>query len=246
MLKEIITNIVWALGLIAGVPFFFIWLLSRLNRNTKQHIANRFGINSQLYFGFLGIMIHELSHLIVAMIFGHRITGFRLISLPTNSNPTLGYVNHRWNQANFYQNIGNLFIGIAPIFGCCLATLALAKCLIPNSYTWLLEFTQLPLSVDLQLSPDFHWQGLLLFIILAANICIGGFDLSPADFQNARQGFWQAIITIIILSLLISFTPWQATLFTELRHLTIIITAISIFNLILSGTFNLIFRSLSS
>ncbi len=90
MLTNILTNIGLVLGLTIGVPFLFIFLLSSINHRTKQQIANRFGIGGQIGFGFLGIMIHEASHLLMALVFGHHVDQFRLVRIPTADNDTLG------------------------------------------------------------------------------------------------------------------------------------------------------------
>ncbi|EHO54282.1 hypothetical protein [Lentilactobacillus kisonensis] len=241
MLTTILTNIGLVLGLVIGVPFLFILLLSLINRNTKQHIATRFGINGQLYFGFLGIMIHEASHLITALLFGHKINQFRLIKFPSSENPTLGYVHHTWHQRNIYQNMGNLFIGIAPIFGCCGAILLACRWLLPNGYELVVTLADQTTSAPITI-PDFNWPGLLIFIVIAANICIGGFDLSTADFQNAKQGLWQAVVLLIIVALISSFLPIRTSLFGWLIQLTIILSVISGFNLVISLLFNGFFR----
>ncbi|AFS01214.1 hypothetical protein [Lentilactobacillus buchneri] len=242
MLKDILTNIGLVLGLMIGVPFLFIYLLSSINHGTKQRIANQFGIGGQIGFGFLGIIIHEASHLLVALIFGHHIDQFRLLRVPSADNDTLGYVHHTWNKRNLYQNMGNLFIGVAPIFGCCLSVLLLAKYFVPEVYQSLMTTAEQPLSQLVVVLPTFNWLSMGLFLIIAANICIGGFDLSPADFENSKQGFWQAVICLTLLAIIISLTPLQATLFSLLIRLTVIIVVISLFNLLISVVMNLIFR----
>ncbi len=83
---------------------------------------------------------------------------------------------------------------------------------------------------------------MLIFLVVAANICIGGFDLSQADFENSKQGFWQAVLFLVLLTLVISVTPWQESLFSLLYHFTVIIVVISLFNLLISLVMNLIFR----
>ncbi|GAA2970684.1 hypothetical protein [Lentilactobacillus parakefiri] len=187
MLKEMLKNIGLVLGLMIGVPFLFIYLLSSVNHRTKQQIANRFGVGGQIGFGFLGIIIHEASHLLVALIFGHHIDQFRLLRIPTADSDTLGYVHHTWNKRNLYQNMGNLFIGVAPIFGCCLTVLLMAKYLISEVYQSLVNVYDQPLNQLTFGLPSFNWLSMGIFLIIAANICIGGFDLSPADFENANQ-----------------------------------------------------------
>jgi hypothetical protein len=73
------------------------------------------GMHGYLYlFGWLGTAVHELGHLIFALIFGHHVSNVKLFSFNA-SNPEMGYVKHSFNKKNIYQNLGNFFIGIGPI-----------------------------------------------------------------------------------------------------------------------------------
>lgn len=67
-----------------------------------------------ILFGWIGTAVHELGHLIFALIFGHHISNVKLFSFDAN-NPELGYVKHTFNKKNIYQNLGNFLIGIGPI-----------------------------------------------------------------------------------------------------------------------------------
>jgi hypothetical protein len=73
----------------------------------------------------LGTPVHELGHAAMCLIFGHRITAMSLWH-PTSRDDRLGYVTHAYNPRNVYHILGNLFIGIGPIFsGLGVLTLAL-------------------------------------------------------------------------------------------------------------------------
>ena len=72
-MDNLIKNNGIVLLVIIGLPGLFAWLLTIINRQTKVNLVNHYGINSQVYCGFLGIIIHELSHLILALIFRHGI-----------------------------------------------------------------------------------------------------------------------------------------------------------------------------
>ena len=62
----------------------------------------------------IGIIIHELSHLVIAVIFRHKITAIQLI---THDNHTSsGFVKTSYNSKSIYQKLGTFFIALAPIY----------------------------------------------------------------------------------------------------------------------------------
>ena len=77
-------------------------------------IYRYFGRNVYMSFAFVGATIHEISHLILCILFGHKIVEARLFS-PDMATGKLGHISHSYNPRNVYQSVGNLFIGIAPI-----------------------------------------------------------------------------------------------------------------------------------
>ena len=87
----------------------------RLVRGAIDRTVYRYlGRNAYLSFAFVGTTIHEISHLILCVLFGHKIVEARLFS-PDMATGELGHISHSYNPRNVYQSLGNLFIGIAPI-----------------------------------------------------------------------------------------------------------------------------------
>ncbi|ELA9367445.1 hypothetical protein QUN99_003335 [Vibrio parahaemolyticus] len=60
------------------------------------------------------VPIHELSHVIASLVFGHKINKVVLFSA-RSQNGKLGSVTHSWNPSSIYQTIGCFFIAIAPL-----------------------------------------------------------------------------------------------------------------------------------
>lgn len=87
-----------------------------------RRIAHQFGWRAVLVTGWLGVPLHELSHLLAARLFGHRIVGYALFD-PDPVSGTLGYVRHAYTRRTAWQLLGYFFIGIAPALG---GTLVLA------------------------------------------------------------------------------------------------------------------------
>jgi len=257
-LKEIITNNGLVLLITLGLPELFTWLLSLTNRHTKVNLATRFGINSQVYIGFLGIMIHELSHLLIALLFRHQISSFRLVKRPhlqvedrAEPDLALGYVRHTWNRRSPYQLIGNLFIGMAPIFGCTAVLLGLDQLLAPGLAKAIFALADTPTAPDwsaswqaLTSTPFSWWQGLLL-LILTITIVVGGLELSSADYQNQAIGLYSMIALLILITTiftLLGITSWIHTLVMGGLTVAIILSYSLIVSLLIMLGSNLLTR----
>ncbi len=74
-----------------------------------------FGRGVVLATSILGTPVHELGHALMCLLFGHTITDMSLWQ-PSSPDGRLGYVTHAYRPRNFYHVLGNLFIGIGPIF----------------------------------------------------------------------------------------------------------------------------------
>ncbi len=96
------------LGLVGLIVLFHL-----LERTVGKVIAHRLGWRGMLLTGWLGVPVHELSHLVMAILFRHRILAWKLFD-PDPVSGTLGYVRHAYRKQSPWQNLGNFLIAVAP------------------------------------------------------------------------------------------------------------------------------------
>ncbi|WP_158291360.1 hypothetical protein [Desulfosporosinus sp. Sb-LF] len=158
----------------------------------------------------------------MCLVFKHQITDIRLFSLhPTDQR--LGYVTHSYNKESIYQNIGNFFIGIAPILSGIGALLLSLYCLLPDSFKVLQ--TSLSSEINIQslntlfLEKLFHANLNLigsiftlrnlvnpyfwLFLIIAIGIS-SHMVLSAADLKGAAEGLITLFITLFFITMIVN------------------------------------------
>jgi len=113
----------FALG---GPALLLIALLSWLSGNVELLASRALGRSTYHFlFGWLGTMIHEIAHLLAALLFRHQIASFQPFTLDPYAR-VQGSVGTRPNYGSLYQYIGLFFIGIAPVvFGTLVIYLAL-------------------------------------------------------------------------------------------------------------------------
>ena len=211
------------------LPALLVLCVKQLSYFANEKLINAFGFNSQIYVGGLGIIIHELSHLILALIFLHHIDSVCLLRIPNKNDPTdrsLGYVKHSWSSNSVYQTVGNVFIGIAPVIcGILLIFLILSK--LNTSFTLIHNHlsqqiianngivnanTFDALRASLGQLVQFHLGSLPLTIVellIIINICFGGFDLSQADLQASKFAFIALTLLFFVGAFIIPILKMQ-------------------------------------
>ncbi|WP_066372519.1 hypothetical protein [Neobacillus fumarioli] len=205
-------EMVYLLGVLIAVGF----LLGVIERYSNHMLVRAFGPRGVLLTAWIGTPIHELGHLMMCFIFGHRVTRVKLLQL-NSPDGTLGYVEHQYNLNSFYQQVGNFFIGLGPIFSGIGSLILGMYLLVPKAYEAftqqiqqrialetldvnvlrsvgevLFELCKSLFSFENLISPSF-W----LFIVIAISIS-SHIALSRPDIRNSAKGL-QIIFILLVL-----------------------------------------------
>lgn len=114
-LQSLILHYAQLLWVLLVLPFAFGLLLYILARGARSLFVNAGAESVDIYLtGWIGVPLHELGHALFCVIFNHKITDIQLFK-PDKNDGTLGYVTHSYNPKNWYQAVGNFFIGCGPI-----------------------------------------------------------------------------------------------------------------------------------
>ena len=198
----------------AGIIFLFGWLIALCNRRFYANFG-RFGRAVCYITGFIGTPVHELSHAVFCLIFGHKIVEIKLFQI-NDADGTLGYVNHAHNRKNPFQRIGNFFIGVAPIVVISEILYLLAGLLLPDFIGEMQNYAE---SIDVS---DFASVLMFVFNVFrcffgyagmwqwAVFIVAGIFlalhmTLSGADIKNAVGGLLFLLLCILFADIIIGF-----------------------------------------
>ncbi|MGE4657716.1 MAG: hypothetical protein AAEI08_02165 [Gammaproteobacteria bacterium] len=200
-----------------GLLILFVFVLGWLERNTFRKLVEAFGLRAVTYStGWLGVVAHELGHILACLIFFHKISAICLFK-PDLESDVMGYVRASWNPRNPWQRIGCFFVGIAPLFTGSALLIGSSYLLIPGFPAFLRGLLEYVLSgngngymeqvdplsyaamgtIKTILSPSnfARWE---FWVFLYFSICISGHIApSSADLRNARKG----IIIIVLLVL---------------------------------------------
>lgn len=207
---------IYLTGMIILIGLF----LGLLRNNSLKNFQRRFGGRALMVTGFIGVPVHELSHAIFALLFGHKINKIKLLQRP-DKNGIMGYVQHSYNQRSVYQQVGNFFIGIAPIFGGVASIIALMRIVIPKAYNSFINILIRGSNITILskvtiggiinsyielLKATFslkNFENPYFYVFLFVAICISShISLSSADIRGASRGLLVIFLILLVLNVL--------------------------------------------
>ena len=132
MLNEFLLNALWHAVTFIGLVYLVGFIISLINR----YFYKVTGYSKLAVYGtgLIGTPIHELSHHVMCLVFFHKVHDVKFFQI-NDDDGVLGYVSHSWNSKNLYQQIGNYFIGIAPIAVGTLIIFFAMKYFLPLTYS---------------------------------------------------------------------------------------------------------------
>ena len=203
-------GILMAVGLLLGI----------LERYSNRYLIRTFGPRGILVTAWIGTPIHEIGHLVQCFIWGHRVTKVKLLQL-NSPNGVLGYVEHTYNRHSIYQQVGNFFIGLGPIFSGIGSLILSMYFLVPQSYIAFIDQIQHHITVDefdlsvLKIVVEavivifkslFTIENLInplfwIFLIIAISIS-SHIALSKADIQGSAKGLLMIFAVLVLFNIL--------------------------------------------
>ncbi|MFL0197228.1 hypothetical protein ACJDU8_16930 [Clostridium sp. WILCCON 0269] len=198
-----------------GIIILVGLLLGILRNNSIKNFQRSFGSKALMVTGCIGVPIHELSHAIFALLFRHKISKIKLLQKP-DVNGVMGYVQHSYSKGSIYQQIGNFFIGIAPIFGGIFSIVMLMRVIIPQAYEKFIGILIRSLhtavlnknTVETILNSYAglikiifsvkNFENIYFYIFLFIAICISShISLSSADIEGASRGLLSIFLILL-------------------------------------------------
>ena len=169
------------------------WSAQFLARQSSQ----LFGRRLQLYlFGLPGTIVHEGSHVIACLLFGHRVHHVKWFD-PQATDGALGSVEHSYDTSSAYQRVGTIVIGIAPLLAGAAVLLIAARLLLEAPVVRLTDLA------GLTAVPLWRW---VLFAYVSLSVG-GSMHLSASDVR----GTWRGVLTLgtwLGTLLLLSLALW--------------------------------------
>ena len=225
-MNQTLSEIAQILLMSLGPLVLFAVVIHWLERFTQRRLAERFGWKSVLWTGWLGTPVHELSHALMCHAFGHRVDEIVLFE-PDPESGRLGYVRHSYKQKNWFEEMGNFFIGIAPLVGGCIAMVILLWLFYPTAVhaaiqsvnsdpdatMWSGTMSAVTGLLDEVVTLE-HVATIRFWVFLYLILCVGSHMApSASDYRGGlRGGLVLGVIVLAVVAVLAVAVPDAASL----------------------------------
>ncbi len=207
-LFDIFLNVISSFGSFFFMLVFCSYVLSRIS-GEFFHLFGRASNVVLMIFGGVGTAIHEISHFVVAKIFGFKVKGVKLFNFP-DENGTIGSVSISYKKS-IKSSIGLFFVGISPVYFGVLMIVVITILIVPNfaSSTGLdsLDGFTAIFSSLFDMAGNFASSSdnivlKVIYVYLLFNI-LSQIAPSTTDLRIAFRGFVVSLLVIIVPILLI-------------------------------------------
>lgn len=163
------------------------------------------------WLSILGTPIHELGHLVMCLIFAHRVEGVCLWKSGKRDG-VYGYVDHTYNRKNPYHVLGNLFIGVGPILSGFFVVMLTLRLVFPSAYFEYMDLSSLSLFGLLGggfgvlgdifsafFDADIHIAFEILGLIFITSVCLH-MTLSKSDIRSSLKAVPLYLLLVLIVA----------------------------------------------
>lgn len=207
-----------------------IWLPVIVINALKRQLFKSFGYKRMLFPAAIGVPIHETSHLLLALMCGHKIN--KVAFFKPNQSGGLGFVEHSY-RPSLISPITNLLIGLAPLAGGLLALALLTKTLQPSLYDFIQQHQAInSASLAGQYTTDIwhkvinsEWTFIKVIWLFLSMSAIAFMTPSGTDFKGSIKGF----LVIYLAAFAVGLISPKALMATATSLIEIIVTVTPLF-----------------
>ena len=213
---DALLNVLKQLLYFVGSVYLVGFLIAQLSKAFYRMFASK----TLCYaLGVIGTPVHELSHALMCILFGHKINEIKLFQVDENDDK-LGYVNHSFNPRNPYHQIGNYFIGVAPILVGTVVICVLMYFMVPDAFS--------EVSMHMNEIAKTASEGFSLSVFGSA------FSIIKALFTNISSFFLWLLFLIIVVCISMHMSLSGADIVGSIKAIPLIALILAIVNVILS------------
>ena len=166
-------------------PTLIALLFNAFSGKVENMLIKRFNAKLESSISAPGIIIHELSHYIMAKMFRYNITAVKLFQLPTVENNNIrGYVEYSYDSSSIIQKAGSVLISIAPAIT------------IPVINIEMIYLTYLNKGNN-------SFILLTLISLIVFILTVNGIHLSPQDWFEFRKGSFSYLLILFLVSIML-------------------------------------------